>query len=156
MMLIPAQSRAPKPLIALLAAVLALLATLGVNVTSTSTHNKENTVLMAKAWKVQVASDHADIKHAGEAASARNCLDKHGTWQVWREPTGSYHRLCRTPEGEIFDQVVRWSEGNKRWEEVTAFRPDPWGKGNVWNAIRQWLEKKGAAPYKGSLPPPGG
>ena len=106
-MLIPAQSRAPMPLIALLAAVLALLATLGVNVTSTSTHNKENAVLMARAWKFQVASDHADIKHAGEATSARSYLNRHGAWQFWREPNGSYHRLCCTPDGEIFDKIVR-------------------------------------------------
>ena len=135
-MLIPAQPRAPLPLIALLAAVLTLLAALGVNAISKSTHNKENAALMAAAWKVHVASDHADVKHGREATSARNCLNKHGVWQVWHEPGGSYRRLCRTPEGEIFDQIVRWSERNKRWEEVTVFRPNPWGESNAWNIIR--------------------
>jgi len=153
-MLIPAQSRGPMPLITLLATMLALSAFLGVYAMSTLADNKENAARVAAAWTVHVASDHADVKHGSEAISTRNCLNRHGTWQVWCEPNGSYHRLCRTPEGEIFDQIVRWADGNKRWEEVTAFRPDPWGKGNVWNVIRQWLEKKGATTYKGPSPPP--
>lgn len=153
-MLIPAQSREPTPLIALLATILALSAILGVYAMSTLAYSKENTARVATVWTVHVASDHADVKHGGEAISTRNCLNRYGAWQVWREPDGSYHRLCRTPEGEIFDQIVRWANGNKRWEEVTAFKPDPWGEGNVWSVIRQWLEKKGAAPYKGPLPPP--
>lgn len=153
-MLYPAQSRAPAPLIMLLAIMLVFSAILGVHAVSIWAYNKVNTAHMAAAWTVHVASDHADVKHGGEATSSRNCLNKHGVWQVWREPDGSYHRLCRTPEGEIFDQVVMWAENNKRWEEVTAFRPDPWGKGNMWNVIRHWLEKKGATPYRGPLPPP--
>jgi hypothetical protein len=153
-MLVPAQSKGPTPLIALLATLFALSAILGVYAMSTLAYNQDNAARLAAAWTVHVATDHADEKHGGEAISTRNCLNRHGAWQVWREPDGSYHRLCRTPEGEIFDQIVRWADGNKRWEEVTAFRPDPWGKGNVWNVIRQWLEKKGATRYKGTLPPP--
>jgi putative hemolysin len=153
-MLIPAQSRGLKPLIAMLATILALSTILGMYAMSTLAYSKKITAHIVAAWTVHVASDHADVKHGGEAISTRNCLNRHGTWQVWREPDGSYHRLCRTPEGEIFDQIVRWADGNKRWEEVTAFRPDPGGKGNVWNFIRQWLDKKGAVPYKGPLPPP--
>ncbi len=153
-MLIPTQSRTSTSLLTLLATMLALLAVMGVYAVSATVFHEENAARMAAAWTVHVASDHADVKHTDEAASTRNCLNRHGTWQVWREPDGSFHRLCRTPEGEIFDQIVTWADGNKRWEEVTAFRPDPWRKGNVWNVIRQWLEKKGATPYKGPLPPP--
>ena len=107
--------------------------------------------LFAAMWTVHVVSQHAS-KHGGEEVLARECLEQRGSWQVWLEPGERYHRLCQTADGEIYDQIVEWT--GERWEEVTAFRPDPWGKGNGWNNIRRWLEKKGATPYKGPLPPP--
>lgn len=154
-MLIPALPRARVPLVALAAIGLTLLALQGAFALSTGATSKVTAKRMA-AWTVHITSDHADARHGSEASSARNCLNRNGIWQVWREPNGSYHRLCQTSGGEIFDQVVSWSEQTKRWEEVTAFKPNPFGKGKQWNAIRQWLEKKGATPYKGSLPPPAG
>jgi hypothetical protein len=77
---------------------------------------------LAMTWVVHVVSDHA-AKHQGEEIETRDCLAQHGEWQVWREREGKYHRLCQTPAGEIFDQIVAWT--GERWEEVTAFKPNP-------------------------------
>lgn len=102
-------------------------------------------------WRVRVHR-HAAVRHGDEADEARGCLDTYGEWQTWREPSGRYHRLCKTPGGAIYDQVVEWT--GEHWEEITAFKPNPHGVGNTWNNIRAWLERKGATPYKGKLPPP--
>ena len=106
--------------------------------------------LLAAAWQVRVLSDHAS-KHGGEEIEARTCLEQHAEWQIWREPNQRYHRLCRTENGMIYDQIVEWD--GRQWVEITAFKPNPWGRGNHWNNIRIWLERKGATPYKGEVPP---
>jgi putative hemolysin len=92
---------------------------------------------------------HAVAKHGAEAVSARRCIQRHGVFLRYREPSGRVHQLCRTPEGEIFDQIVEWVNGV--WEEVTAFKPNPFELGNTLSAIRIWLGLKGAELVTGGL-----
>ena len=94
-----------------------------------------------------LAISHADLKHGSDAQTERDCVKRHGVWQVWREPSGAFHLLCQTPDGQIFDWIR-----NPDGSEKTAFRPNPKYQGNIWNDIREWLERKGATKFTGGLP----
>ncbi len=98
---------------------------------------------------ILMAASHADLKHGREVQDTRDCVQRNGTLQIWREPNkGPFHLLCLDPiTGTIYDWI-RNPDGSER----TAFSPNPFKLGNTINNISNWLRAKGATLFKGQLP----
>jgi hypothetical protein len=97
---------------------------------------------------VDVDNDHAWAKHGAEAIAALRCLEDKGPALTYREPDkGPVHLLCLGDDGKWYDVIIEYlRKGKIRLK--SAFSPQN-ETANQANAIRTWLEGKGATTWRG-------
>jgi len=90
--------------------------------------------------------EHAVARHGDDALAIRQCLDRQGPYQLYRDKTGTYFQLCRLPDGRWGAQLIR--KANGAWREVTAYVK---GDGSF-DTVLKWLWRQGATRFTGTLP----
>ncbi len=82
-----------------------------------------------------ITHKHGTYAHLDEGAQARNCLERHGTNFVYREPDGiTFHFLCQSDSGNWFNVIARKIDENL-YDEKTALEP----KGGILTDIEKWM-----------------
>lgn len=97
---------------------------------------------------VDVDNDHAWESHGAEAIAAFRCIESKGPSLTYREPNkGAVHLLCLGDDGRWYDVIIEYlKKGKIRLK--SAFSPQNEAVKQS-DAIRIWLEGKGATPWKG-------
>lgn len=91
--------------------------------------------LLETATSALNLSAHAVAKHGDEALLVRQCLEKNGPMQIWRQDNGRLAQVCLLPDGK-FGISIDDDSGN-----VTAFIKN---KMRTLRQVEQYLRNKGA------------
>lgn len=88
-----------------------------------------------------------DQRSIADVDAIRRCYDGgNPVFQLWREKDKTtYHCFFELPDGRLGDRII--AKDHQGWFERTAFVP----KDGTWKAILDWLVRKGASRYTGTL-----
>jgi hypothetical protein len=110
---------------------------------------KASVAAAVRVPEIQVEENpHAD-KHL-EAEPIRQCLDKNGATQIWRNKKEKFrfYALCQLGDGRWGFREFVWNTALNSWWEVTAFVPK--GDGS-WNTLIEYVGRS-ASRFKGPFP----